>query len=138
MVAYLLLIVYKWPVVVWALFIYFTAGDGGNDVSMIQAANVGIGIVGKVISKCKCVCSSVVIVSLSAVIFSQEGKQASLAADFSITQFRHVSRLLVWHGRNRYSFCMKGASNLAQNQICRSNLVHSIVTYNCLSLLCNA
>ncbi len=36
-------------------------GDGGNDVSMIQAADVGIGIVGK------------------------EGKQASLAADFSIT-----------------------------------------------------
>jgi len=52
-------------------------GDGGNDVSMIQAANVGIGIVGK------------------------EGKQASLAADFSITQFQHISRLLVWHGRNR-------------------------------------
>ena len=25
-----------------------TLGDGGNDVSMIQAANVGIGIVGKV------------------------------------------------------------------------------------------
>ena len=24
------------------------AGDGGNDVSMIQAANVGVGIVGKV------------------------------------------------------------------------------------------
>src|SRR5207302_9261701 len=39
-------------------------GDGGNDVSMIQAANVGIGIVGK------------------------EGRQASLAADFSITQFK--------------------------------------------------
>ena len=53
-------------------------GDGGNDVSMIQAANVGIGIVGR------------------------EGKQASLAADFSITQFHHVSRLLVWHGRNRF------------------------------------
>ena len=31
-------------------------GDGGNDVSMIQAANVGIGIVGKV---CVCVCVSV-------------------------------------------------------------------------------
>jgi phospholipid-translocating ATPase len=45
-------------------------GDGGNDVSMIQAANVGIGLVGK------------------------EGKQASLAADFSITQFSYVSRLL--------------------------------------------
>lgn len=45
-------------------------GDGGNDVSMIQAAHVGIGLVGK------------------------EGKQASLAADFSITQFSHLARLL--------------------------------------------
>ena len=35
-------------------------GDGGNDVGMIQCADVGIGIVGK------------------------EGKQAALAADFSI------------------------------------------------------
>ena len=48
----------------------FHVGDGGNDVSMIQAADVGIGIVGK------------------------EGKQASLAADFSINQFSYVSRLL--------------------------------------------
>ena len=38
---------------------------------MIQAADVGIGIVGK------------------------EGKQASLAADFSITQFDHVAKLLL-------------------------------------------
>eukprot|EP01087_Luapelamoeba_hula_P020418 TRINITY_DN6962_c0_g1_i1.p1 TRINITY_DN6962_c0_g1~~TRINITY_DN6962_c0_g1_i1.p1 ORF type:complete len:1107 (+),score=152.37 TRINITY_DN6962_c0_g1_i1:336-3656(+) len=53
-------------------------GDGGNDVSMIQAAHVGIGIVGK------------------------EGKQASLAADFSITQFSHLTRLILWHGRNSY------------------------------------
>lgn len=53
-------------------------GDGGNDVSMIQAADVGIGIVGK------------------------EGRQASLAADFSITQFHHLTKLLVWHGRNSY------------------------------------
>lgn len=53
-------------------------GDGGNDVSMIQAANVGVGIVGK------------------------EGKQASLAADFSITQFSHIGRLLMVHGRNSY------------------------------------
>lgn len=28
----------------------FVSGDGGNDVSMIQAANVGLGIVGKVSS----------------------------------------------------------------------------------------
>ncbi|XP_071957427.1 probable phospholipid-transporting ATPase IIB isoform X2 [Antedon mediterranea] len=53
-------------------------GDGGNDVSMIQAANVGVGIVGK------------------------EGKHASLAADFSITQFKHLGSLLIVHGRNSY------------------------------------
>ncbi|XP_054549958.1 probable phospholipid-transporting ATPase IIB isoform X5 [Talpa occidentalis] len=53
-------------------------GDGGNDVSMIQAADCGIGIEGK------------------------EGKQASLAADFSITQFRHIGRLLMVHGRSSY------------------------------------
>lgn len=53
-------------------------GDGGNDVSMILAADVGIGIVGK------------------------EGKQASLAADVSITQFSHILPLLLWHGRNAY------------------------------------
>ena len=45
-------------------------GDGGNDVSMIQVADVGVGIVGK------------------------EGKQASLAADFSIVQFSHLTKLL--------------------------------------------
>lgn len=53
-------------------------GDGGNDVSMIQAADIGIGIVGK------------------------EGRQASLAADVSVTQFSHLMRLLIWHGRNSY------------------------------------
>lgn len=61
-------------------------GDGGNDVSMIQAADVGIGIVGK------------------------EGKQASLAADFSINQFSYLTKLLVWHGRNSY----KRSAKLAQ------------------------
>lgn len=61
-------------------------GDGGNDVSMIQAADVGIGIVGK------------------------EGRQASLAADFSISQFQHLTKLLVWHGRNSY----KRSAKLAQ------------------------
>eukprot|EP00474_Spongospora_subterranea_P000740 CRZ01198.1 hypothetical protein [Spongospora subterranea] len=53
-------------------------GDGGNDVSMIQAAHVGIGIVGL------------------------EGKQASLAADFSVNQFSYIQRLILWHGRNSY------------------------------------
>lgn len=53
-------------------------GDGGNDVSMIQAADVGIGLVGK------------------------EGRQASLAADFSLTKFSQLTRLILWHGRNSY------------------------------------
>uniref|UniRef100_A0A8C7AI03 Phospholipid-transporting ATPase n=1 Tax=Neovison vison TaxID=452646 RepID=A0A8C7AI03_NEOVI len=53
-------------------------GDGGNDVSMIQESDCGVGVEGK------------------------EGKQASLAADFSITQFKHLGRLLMVHGRNSY------------------------------------
>jgi len=50
---------------------WLLTGDGGNDVSMIQAASVGVGIVGK------------------------EGRQASLAADFSITQFKNIQELLL-------------------------------------------
>ena len=70
-------------------------GDGGNDVSMIQAADVGVGIVGK------------------------EGRQASLAADFSITQFCHLTKLLVWHGRNS----CKRSAKLAQFVIHRGIII---------------
>ena len=28
--------------------------------------------------------------------------QAALASDFSISQFSHLSRLILWHGRNCY------------------------------------
>ncbi|GMH87334.1 hypothetical protein TL16_g10823 [Triparma laevis f. inornata] len=49
-------------------------GDGANDVSMIQAAHIGIGISG------------------------QEGMQAVRASDFSIAQFRFLVRLLLVHG----------------------------------------
>lgn len=73
-------------------------GDGGNDVSMIQAADVGIGIVGK------------------------EGKQASLAADFSINQFSYISRLLLWHGRNSY----KRSARLSQFIIHRGLIISFI------------
>lgn len=73
-------------------------GDGGNDVSMILAADVGLGIVGK------------------------EGMQASLAADFSLTQFSHLTKLLVWHGRNSY----KRSAKLAQFVIHRG-LIISII-----------
>ncbi|CAE6365942.1 unnamed protein product [Rhizoctonia solani] len=70
-------------------------GDGGNDVSMIQASDVGVGIVGK------------------------EGKQASLAADFSVTQFSYLTKLLVWHGRNSY----KRSAKLAQFVIHRGLII---------------
>nr|GAT57602.1 predicted protein [Mycena chlorophos] len=70
-------------------------GDGGNDVSMIQAADVGVGIVGK------------------------EGKQASLAADFSVNQFSFLTKLLLWHGRNSY----RRSAKLAQFVIHRGLII---------------
>lgn len=56
--------------------IVLAIGDGGNDVGMIQIANVGVGIMGK------------------------EGNQAALAADFNINQFRYLSFLL--YGKTRF------------------------------------
>ncbi|CAD6192104.1 unnamed protein product [Caenorhabditis auriculariae] len=49
-------------------------GDGANDVPMIQAAHVGIGLAGK------------------------EGLQAAMACDFAIARFRFLTRLLLVHG----------------------------------------
>jgi len=49
-------------------------GDGANDVAMIRAAHVGIGISGN------------------------EGLQAAHSADYSISQFRFLVRLLLVHG----------------------------------------
>ncbi|KAJ6635423.1 Phospholipid-transporting ATPase ID, partial [Pseudolycoriella hygida] len=53
-------------------------GDGANDVSMIKAAHIGVGISG------------------------QEGMQAVLASDYSIAQFKYLERLLLVHGRWSY------------------------------------
>lgn len=53
-------------------------GDGGNDVAMIQEAHLGVGIKGK------------------------EGMQASLAADYSLSKFKHLKLLLLWFGRISY------------------------------------
>ena len=78
-------------------------GDGGNDVGMIQQAHAGIGIPGK------------------------EGMQASLAADFSITSFSHLTRLLLWHGRNSY----KRSARLAQFVIHRGLIISIIQTVYC-------
>lgn len=53
-------------------------GDGANDLAMLAEAHVGIGISGK------------------------EGLQAARVADYSIAQFRFLSRLLLVHGRWNY------------------------------------
>ena len=50
-------------------------GDGGNDVTMIKTANVGIGIYGK------------------------EGYQAAYNSDYAISQFKYLKRLLFNDGR---------------------------------------
>ncbi|EGR32840.1 phospholipid-translocating p-type flippase family protein, putative [Ichthyophthirius multifiliis] len=53
-------------------------GDGANDVNMIIAAHVGVGIQG------------------------MEGQQAARASDYSISQFKDLQRLLFYHGRECY------------------------------------
>jgi phospholipid-transporting ATPase len=58
--------------------ILLAIGDGANDVSMIQAAHVGIGISGV------------------------EGLQAARSADVAISQFRYLTKLLLVHGTWSY------------------------------------
>lgn len=53
-------------------------GDGANDVPMIKKADVGVGIAGK------------------------EGRQAAQNADYVVTQFKHLERLVLFHGRLNY------------------------------------
>ncbi|XP_021894272.1 phospholipid-transporting ATPase 2 [Carica papaya] len=54
-------------------------GDGGNDVRMIQQADIGVGISGR------------------------EGLQAARAADYSIGKFKFLKRLILVHGRYSYN-----------------------------------
>ncbi|KAL4656854.1 putative phospholipid-transporting ATPase VA isoform X1 [Arapaima gigas] len=54
-------------------------GDGANDVSMIQVADVGVGISG------------------------QEGMQAVMASDFALPRFQYLQKLLLVHGHWCYS-----------------------------------
>lgn len=56
-------------------------GDGANDVSMIQRANVGVGIAGL------------------------EGRQAVMSSDYAIARFKFLQRLLLIHGRWCYLRC---------------------------------
>ncbi|KAM3127182.1 hypothetical protein pb186bvf_020701 [Paramecium bursaria] len=80
-------------------------GDGGNDVGMIQSADIGIGIEGK------------------------EGKQAALASDFSILKFKCLNQLLLWHGRQSYK-----RSALLSQFVVHRGLIISIIqtTFMCL------
>ncbi|XP_072533873.1 phospholipid-transporting ATPase VD isoform X2 [Salminus brasiliensis] len=54
-------------------------GDGANDVSMIQVADIGVGISG------------------------QEGMQAVMSSDFAISRFKHLRKLMLVHGHWCYT-----------------------------------
>jgi P-type E1-E2 ATPase len=56
-------------------FVTMGVGDGANDVGMIKAAHIGVGISGR------------------------EGRAAVLASDYSVGQFRFLANLLLVHGR---------------------------------------
>lgn len=58
--------------------ITLAVGDGANDVSMIQEAHVGIGIMGK------------------------EGRQAVRNSDYAIARFKFLAKLLLVHGHFYY------------------------------------
>lgn len=58
--------------------VVLSIGDGANDVGMIQAAHIGVGISG------------------------QEGLQAARSSDYSIAQFRYLRKLLLVHGSWSY------------------------------------
>ncbi|CAN6242104.1 unnamed protein product [Urochloa humidicola] len=60
-------------------YLTLAIGDGGNDVRMIQEANIGVGISGR------------------------EGLQAARAADYSIGKFKFLKRLIFVHGRYSYN-----------------------------------
>ena len=62
----------------WGFFSPAGIGDGANDVGMIQAAHIGVGISGR------------------------EGRAAVLASDYAFAQFQYLARLLLVHGRWSY------------------------------------
>eukprot|EP01060_Flectonema_neradi_P034818 TRINITY_DN6234_c0_g1_i2.p1 TRINITY_DN6234_c0_g1~~TRINITY_DN6234_c0_g1_i2.p1 ORF type:complete len:1050 (+),score=201.27 TRINITY_DN6234_c0_g1_i2:167-3316(+) len=74
-----------------------SVGDGANDVSMIQRAKVGVGIMGL------------------------EGSQAERSSDFAIPLFRHLQPLLAVHGR----FALLKNSYLIQYSFYK-NLIYSV------------
>ncbi|XP_053082768.1 phospholipid-transporting ATPase VB isoform X2 [Acinonyx jubatus] len=74
-------------------------GDGANDVSMIHAADIGIGISG------------------------QEGLQAVMSSDFAISRFRHLKKLLLVHGHWCYSRLARMVVYYFYKNVCYVNLL---------------
>lgn len=75
-------------------------GDGANDVGMIQEADIGVGISGL------------------------EGRQAVMASDFAIAQFRFLEILMLVHGR----WCYKRISRMV-NFFFYKNLVFGLTLF---------
>ena len=75
-------------------------GDGANDVEMIRAAHVGVGIIGK------------------------EGMQAVNNADYATGQFRFLTRLLLVYGHRNY----RGIT-MASLLIFYKNILFTLIQY---------
>ena len=75
-------------------------GDGANDVEMIRAAHIGVGIIGK------------------------EGTQAVNNADYAISQFRYLTRLILVYGHHGY----RGIT-LAALLIFYKNVLFTLIQY---------
>lgn len=75
-------------------------GDGGNDVAMIQKGDVGIGIEGK------------------------EGRQAALASDFSVPEFKTLAPLILWTGRLSYV-----RTSLLANFVIHRGLIIAVIQF---------
>ena len=82
-------------------------GDGANDVAMIKAGNIGVGIIGK------------------------EGMQAVNNSDFAIGQFRFLRGLLFVHGRQAYRRMSVFAYYIFYTNVC---LVMSMFFYSMLAM----
>ena len=75
-------------------------GDGANDVEMLRAAHVGVGVIGK------------------------EGTQAVNNSDYAIGQFRFLTRLILVYGHRSY----RGIT-LASLLIFYKNIIFTLIQY---------
>lgn len=80
-------------------------GDGANDVSMIQMADVGVGISG------------------------QEGMQAVMASDFTLSRFKFLEKLLLIHGFWSYDRLARMILYFFyKNAVCYPYQCHSLIS----------